>query len=157
MESALPSHIIFYRTPIAEPETPLQGTATRSRRAASSAAAELDAASEPVKPPRPQVSTIFGSVSTADIADSMKAVLAQARHGARVVIGPEDITILAEMDERAETHDIGIEGDRIKALGDFKVEARVKGGEAVARTVSVRAQEIIPKAQEQIAERTRDA
>lgn len=93
------------------------------------------------------MATFFGSVSTADIAESIRAVLAQARHGARVVIGPEDITILAEKDERLELQDIGIEKDRIKALGDFKVEARVKGGDAVTRTVSVRAQENIPEPQ----------
>ncbi len=145
MESTLPSHIMFYRTPIIEPESPPEETATRPRRAASSAAEELDAASEPLKPPKPQMATIFGSVSTADIAESIKAVLAQTRHGARVVIGPEDITILAEEDEQLGFQETGIEGDRIKALGDFQVEARVKGGDVIVRTVSVRAQENIPE------------
>jgi len=144
MEAALPSHIIFYRTPIPEPESPAQESLSRPRRAASSAAAELDAASEPLKPPKPQLTTIFGSVSTADIAESIKAVLAQTRQGARVVIGPEDITILADEDEQFGLKERGIEGDRLKALRDFQVEARVKGGDPVVRTVSVRAQESIP-------------
>ena len=68
--------------------------------------------------------------------ESMKAVLAQAEEGARVVIGAEDITILEE-----EGEEWGVEGDRLKALGDFKVEVRVKGGDPVERIVSVKAQE----------------
>lgn len=86
--------------------------------------------------------TIFGSVSTADIAESIKAVLAATREGARVVIGAEDIAIVQDKDDEFGHQDKGIEGDRIKALGDFQVEVRVKGGEAVVRRVSVKAQEI---------------
>lgn len=84
-------------------------------------------------------------MSTADIAVSIKAALDQTTQGARVVIGPEDITILAAKEEQNGLLEKGIEGDRLKALGDFEVEARVKGGEAVMRTVSVRAQENIPE------------
>lgn len=145
MEAVLPSHIIFYRTPIPEPETTPQEAPSRSRRAASSAAAELDAASESLKPSKSPIIAIFGSVSTADIAVSIKAALDQTTQGARVVIGPEDITILAAKEEQNGLLEKGIEGDRLKALGDFEVEARVKGGEAVMRTVSVRAQENIPE------------
>jgi ribosomal protein L9 len=144
MQSLLPSHVIFYRTPISTsvedmPEPP----PSRPRRAASSAAAELDAASEPLpKPPKPQSAKIFGSVSTADVADSFKAVLDQTEEGSRVVLGAEDIKFLGtEQMEAAESQETGIEGGRIKALGDFQVEARVKGGDTVIRTVSVRAQE----------------
>lgn len=145
MEASIPSHLIFYRTPIVnpEPETPAKEAPIRTRRAASSAAAELEAASEPLpKPLKPQLTTIFGSVSTADIAESIKAVLAQTREGARVVLGPEDITILETRLEDEGFEETGVEGNRLKALGDFQVEAQVKGGEAVVRTVSVRAQEV---------------
>lgn len=145
MEASIPSHLIFYRTPIVnpEPETPAQEAPIRLRRAASSAAAELEAASEPLpKPPKPQLTTVFGSVSTADIAEAMKAALAQTNEGVRVVLGPEDITVLEKALEADGPEETGIEGDRLKALGDFQVEARVKGGEAVVRTVSVRAQEV---------------
>ena len=134
MEAALPSHIIFYRSPItdAEPNTPESPT---PRRAASPAAAVLDAASEPLKS---SLATIYGSVSTADIVESMKALLSQTEEGARVVLAAEDVKILVP--EGVEAQDVGIEGDRVKALGEFQVEARVKGGEAVVRTVSVKAQ-----------------
>lgn len=144
MESLLPSHVVFYRTPIptSEEDTP-EPPPSRPRRAASSAAAELDAASEPLpKPPKPQLAKIFGSVATADVADSFKAVLDQTEEGSRVVLGAEDIRFLEpEHMEGAEPQETGIEGGRIKALGDFQVEARVKGGDTVIRTVSVRAQE----------------
>lgn len=146
MESTLPSHIMFYRTPIPTLETPPQETPIPSRKAASSAAAELDAASEPLPPSKPQLATIFGSVSTADIAESIKAVLATTRGGTRVVISAEDVTILAGGNEGLEHQEQGIEGDRIKALGEFQVEARVKGGDPVVRTVTVRAQEAIAEA-----------
>jgi len=118
----------------------------RNRRAATSAAAELDAASEPSsRPAKPQLATIFGSVSTADIAESIKAILAETEEGARVVIGAEDITILPDESEQSEYQENGIEGDRLKALGDFQVEVRVKGVDPVVRTVSVRAQESEPE------------
>lgn len=93
------------------------------------------------KPSQPQLITIFGSVSTADMAESIKAVLAEKSGGARVVIGAEDIAIVQDEDDELGHQDNGIEGDRLKALGDFQVAIRVKGGEAVVRTVSVKAQE----------------
>lgn len=144
MEASIPTNLIFYRAPIVnlEPEASAQ-EAVRPRRAASSAAAELEAASEPLpEPPKPRLTTIFGSVSTADIAEAMKAVLAKTSEGARVVLGPEDVTILERRSKEEVSTETGIEGDRLKALGDFLMEARVKGGEAVVRIVSVRAQKI---------------
>ena len=137
MEAALPSHIIFYRSPITDPEPEIPESPT-PRRAASLAAAVLDAASEPLKPSKPSLVTIYGSVSTADVVDSMKAILSQTEEGARVVLAAEDVKMLVPAN--VESQDIGVEGDRLKALGEFQVEARVKGGGAVVRTVSVRAQ-----------------
>ena len=81
-------------------------------------------------------------MSTADIAESIKAVLASTTEGARVVIGAEDITIIHNEVNDSADQDKGIEGDRLKVLGDFQVEVRVKGGEPVIRTVSVKAQEV---------------
>ena len=137
MEAALPSHITFYRSPISNLEPEISESLPPAR-ATSSAAAVLDAASVPLQPAKSLLDTIYGSVSTADIADSLKAVLSQTDEGARIVLAAEDIKILVSGD--VQSQDIGIEGDRLKALGDFQVEARVKGGEAITRTVSVRAQ-----------------
>ena len=94
------------------------------------------------KPVQPQVVHIFGSVSTADIAESVKAVLAGTSEGARVVIGAEDIAIIQHENDESGHQDKGIEGDRFKVLGDYQVEIRVKGGDPVIRTVSVKSQEI---------------
>ena len=87
------------------------------------------------------MTTIFGSVSTADVAESIKAVLVETRDGARVVIGAEDITIVQKEDVEKERQERGVEGDRLKALGEFQIEVRVKGGDPVMRTVSVREQD----------------
>ena len=136
---------MYYRTPIInapEPEAPIQERPSRLRRATSSAAAELEAASEPLpKPAQPQLTYIHGSVSTADVAQSIKAVLAGTTEGARIVIGAEDITIIQDEDDKIGHQIKGIEGDRLKALGDFQVEIRVKGGEPVIRSLIVKAEE----------------
>ena len=76
------------------------------------------------------------------MAESIKAVLAEITEGSRIVIGAEDITIAQDEDDESRHGDRGIEGDRLKALGDFQIEVRVKGGEAVVRTVCVKAQEV---------------
>ena len=88
------------------------------------------------------MAAIFGSVSTADIVESIKAVLAGTSEGARVVIGAEDITIIQNEHDEFGHQNNGVEGDRLKVLGDFQVEIRVKGGKPVVRTVSVKAQEV---------------
>lgn len=93
------------------------------------------------KPAQPQLTYIFGSVSTADMAESIRAVLAGTTEGARVVIGAEDITIIHGEGDELGHQERGIEGDRLKVLGEFQVEVRVKGGEPAVRTVSVKAQE----------------
>lgn len=75
---------------------------------------------------------IFGSVSTSDIASSIRAILAEDSEGSRLVLGPEDITFAVETEEK----------DRVKNLGTYEVHIRVKeGGEVVRRTVTVKAQE----------------
>ena len=85
---------------------------------------------------------IYGSVSTADIAASIKAALNLAatskenEEAARVVLNAEDISVVKE-----EGADIAGDVDRIKSLGDFAVNIRVKGGESVRKMIRVRAQE----------------
>jgi hypothetical protein len=75
---------------------------------------------------------IYGSVSTADIASTIRAVLAEDAEGSRIVLGPEDITFAMETEEK----------DRVKHLGTFEVDIRVKGApEAVRRKITVNAQE----------------
>ena len=86
-----------------------------------------------------KLQSIFGSVSTLDIATTIKDTLSKSENGRRLVIGAEDITIAADPNQG------GAEagGDRLKAIGDFNVEIRVKGGDVVKRMVSVRPPEPI--------------
>ena len=94
---------------------------------------KLDAGTPPaVRQPMP----IFGSVTTTDILTSVKALLsargaeAGGEDALRVVLGPEHIGILGSRE--------GGESDRIKVLGEFEVEVRAKGVNAVRRRVLVK-------------------
>jgi len=138
LAATLPKEMVFYRNPITnpEPETSADQTLPQERRLTGDAAAALAAPSAPTaKVQGLRLINIFGSVTTADMADAIKAILAEYEDGGRVVIGAEDISIVGAVPGS------GIEGDRLKALGDFMIDIRVKGGEAVGRIVSVRAQE----------------
>ena len=120
--------MVFYRSPIGSSE-PVK-TAPRNGKQV-----DRGAPMAPEPSSQPNLEAIYGSVSTADIATSIKAVLAETKDGPRVVLAAEDITI-----QRMQGIDIGVEADRIKALGNFDVDIRVKGGTAVRRIVSVQAQ-----------------
>ena len=141
----MPPSLVFYRTPISvpKPEVSIEDRLGRQKRDINSIGAELVEAASPLrKPAQPQLINIFGSVSTADIAESIKTVLSRSTEGARVVIGAEDIIISQIKGNELGVQNRGIEGDRLKVLGDFQVEVRVIGGEPVVRTVSVKAREV---------------
>ena len=133
ISTSVPPLLAFYRNPI--PETTQDDKPKNNpERQYSSAAADLAAASVPT--PEPQPVPIFGSVSNADIIESIKALLGETEEGARVVLGLEDVTIVREKEE-----DSNNEADRLKTLGEFQVDIQVKGGSAVRRAISIRAQE----------------
>lgn len=75
-------------------------------------------------------------MSVVDIAEKVRIALGATDEGARVVIEPEGIKIMDNEGRGAEA-----EGDRIKILGDFAVEIRVKNGVEVKRIVRISAQE----------------
>ncbi|KAI4270411.1 MAG: hypothetical protein L6R38_007128 [Xanthoria sp. 2 TBL-2021] len=133
IEAQVPSDIIFYRVPIATPEPePAPSEPVGNSINAIGGEAPLRKALEL----EPSVTRIFGSVSTADIVESIKAVLWASEEGARVVLAPEDINI-----NEKESEDLGIEADRLKALGEYTIEIRVKGVDPLPRRVVIRAQE----------------
>ncbi|GAB7356437.1 hypothetical protein MBLNU459_g7208t1 [Dothideomycetes sp. NU459] len=119
---------------------------TQQQRSVSSAAADLLAArSSAPKPSAPAASAtattataIYGSVSSGDVAVAMKAVLAENDEASKVVFGEDDVrfvNVVIDGQKVAET-------DRIKHLGEFEVEVRIRGGSApVKRTVRIIAQE----------------
>ncbi|KZF21143.1 hypothetical protein L228DRAFT_248915 [Xylona heveae TC161] len=130
LTTVVPERIEFYRTPIAVPREEKATPKSRSR-AVNSAAADLAAASEPA--PGQEVVGIHGSVSTADIASSIKALLGGNQETARVVLSAEDIHFVGRRRQQGEG-----ETDRVKELGDFEVEIRLKGAPGVVRrTVSI--------------------
>lgn len=135
MEALIPPELVFYRAPIVTPEPdPEPPKPLGNSINAIGGEAPVERAPEPEF--QPTMTKIFGSVTTADMVDSIKAVLAEDDEGARVVLGSEDIRIREAADGTRE-----IEEDRLKALGDYKIEIRMKGADPVRRTVSIRPQE----------------
>ncbi|KAL8709712.1 MAG: hypothetical protein Q9225_007410, partial [Loekoesia sp. 1 TL-2023] len=126
VEVLVPPEMVFYRVPIAAPEPePEPPEPLGNSINAIGGVVPVQRAPEP----KPLITRIFGSVTTADIVESIKAVLAEDEEGARVVLGPEDIRIVEEANEER-----GIEEDRLKVLGNYEVEIRVKGVGPLRRT-----------------------
>ena len=132
LSSLLPPNIEFYRTPIpvkVEPPAKRLSPSIATNSAISAAATAAAPEAKPAK--KPEKTSIYGSVSTSDIAANLKAILAENEEGARVILSPEDITFVEE------TEDI----DRVKHLGIFEVDIRPKGApDAIRRTIQVNAQ-----------------
>ncbi|KAL8965527.1 MAG: hypothetical protein Q9183_003804 [Haloplaca sp. 2 TL-2023] len=137
IEALVPAVVAFYRAPITatepEPDSEHQPPLGNSINAIGG-----DPLPKPAtKPkPKPMITKIFGSVSTTDMVDSIKAVLAEDNEGTRVVLGAEDLVIQETTNEAR-----GVEEDRLKALGDYKIEIRMKGVDPVRRVVSIMPQE----------------
>jgi hypothetical protein len=122
----IPSNLDFYRTPITIVQPPKMLSPSLQSKAAISAAAQ-----ESHEPAKSTKTSIYGSVSTPDIAASLKAILAEDEDGARVVLSPEEISFVEEAED----------GDRVKHLGVFEIDIRLKGApDAVRRTIRVSAQ-----------------
>ena len=120
MEKLIPQTIEFARAPIEAPETPAQERSPSLR--------PLSAASTPGAATVEGKKAIFGSVSTSDIAASIKELLAQDAEGSRIVLGPEDISFAIVTEE----------SDRVKHLGQFEIDIQIKGSpKALRRTINV--------------------
>ncbi len=133
VEAQVPSEIIFYRVPIAIPEPqPAAPEPVGNSINAIGGDAPIQKAPERI----PSITRIYGSVSVADIAESIKAILATSEESARVVLAPEDIKI-----DESESEDVGIDADRLKALGEYQIEIHVKGVDPIRRRVNIRAQD----------------
>ena len=95
-------------------------------------------ASDEAMPAEATPTAIFGSVSTTDIATSLRALLSLkaeeegVEDAARVTLAAEDIDIIP-----IEGLPAAVEGPRIKASGEYNIAIRIKGESAVRRTVRV--------------------
>lgn len=75
---------------------------------------------------------IYGSVSTSDIAVNLQAVLAETSDGASIVLSPENITFVEQVEDR----------NRVKHLGTYEIDIRLSGAvKAIRRTITINAQE----------------
>ena len=131
----VPPRMDFYRQPIAEekkpePESPVE---EKKRPQFGGAAGDLLAArmrqSEKAKEESSGPRAIYGSVSTNDVLVALRAAMANNDEAARVVLHEDDVKFvnLPEME--------GLEAERVKYIGDFIVEIRVRGAEQPVRRV----------------------
>jgi hypothetical protein len=80
---------------------------------------------------KPLQTGIYGSVSTTDIALQLKSSLAKHERGTLIGISPEEITFVDELEDAS----------RVKHLGDFQIDIKLKGAPtAIRRTVRVSAE-----------------
>lgn len=125
----IPKNIDFYRSAIV-PAAPVPKRSPSLP--ASSVLSEEATGIKPEPAPLDPNASIFGSVSTSDIASSIRAILAEDKEASRLVLGAEDITFAIETEEKG----------RVKNLGTYEVHIKIKGGdEAVRRTITVKPQE----------------
>ncbi|KAF2097573.1 hypothetical protein NA57DRAFT_58149 [Rhizodiscina lignyota] len=124
----IPARIDFYRQPIEAEPAPAEDRTP----AVSAAASILSAAAASEKSKTSASASIFGSVSTSDVATSIRAVLAENDEAGRIVLSDDDVQFVRQ------TVTISEEKDRVKHLGEFEVEIHIKGApEAVKRIVRV--------------------
>ncbi len=131
LSERLPPIMEFYRTPI----LPTHSASPASGMASSTVGQSTAEPSE--------TAAIYGSVSTADIANSVKALLAQDEEGSRVVVAPENVRFVyveGNANENQAEEDVG-ETDRVKRLGFFHVRIQIKeDSKSIQRLVRVSAQ-----------------
>lgn len=144
LEIFVPHRMDFYRQPIIE-EAPKKEESEaaqpkkeerRQQRTASSAAADLLAArtQKPQTKAQPKLTgAIYGSVSQHDVLVAVRASIATNDEAARVIVSEQDVVFT---DEKARAE------NKIKELGDWEVEIKVRGEESgVKRIVRVVPQE----------------
>ncbi|KAG9563406.1 hypothetical protein KCU77_g17924, partial [Aureobasidium melanogenum] len=113
------------------PETP--AAPVKKERGFSSAAADLLAAqAAPATTSSSSATPIFGTVSNADVVSRIIHLLSENQEASRIVLSAEDVKFVNLSSQTA------AEADKIRHLGEYKLEVRVKGGETpVERLVRV--------------------
>lgn len=121
LDEVVPPTLDFYRTPIAAVETRREPEAKRT-----SQEEALQAAPPPKMTPRQSPDNIYGSVSADDVDLAIKALLQNQGMGGLVTLPEEDIRFV---------HIAGTETEapRIKKLGEYEYEIRIRGHEDVIR------------------------
>ncbi|TAQ87093.1 hypothetical protein B7494_g4565 [Chlorociboria aeruginascens] len=127
----LPLNLNFYRTPI----TIIQAPAQKMSPSISAGASLSAAASQGKEIKRIQTTDIYGSVTTADIVANLKAILAEDEEGARVVLSPEDISFVEDMEEK----------DRVKRLGIFEIDIMTSHSITDCQSVNMGATDVLSR------------
>lgn len=123
----MPPELNFYRAVISSPQA---SNAPESERNEAKAA---EASGNTVE--GKSVTNIYGSVSSADVASAIRAVLQQKDLAGRIVLEDSDIRFI-----RADTGEDAV--DRVKQIGEYLAEIKVKGHEeTIRRKVLVIAEE----------------
>lgn len=133
VELFVPRRIDFYRQPIME-EKEDEPVDSRSRAQFGGVTGDLIAARMPR--PKPKFQAIYGSVATHDVLVALRAAMGNNDEAARVVLHEDDLQFVDLPNVG------GAEASRVKHVGDFSIEIRVRGLDvAVRRTVRVIPQE----------------
>ncbi|KAE9376718.1 hypothetical protein N431DRAFT_462533 [Stipitochalara longipes BDJ] len=128
LENLIPPNLDFYRVPVTVADIPQKriSPSIRFNSVISAAASEIK------EPQKPEVTNIYGSVTTMDIAANLKAILAEDEDGVRVVLSPEDVSFVEETSRK----------NGVKHLGIFEIDIKLDGApEAIRRTIRVNAQD----------------
>ncbi|THW51962.1 hypothetical protein D6D21_01226 [Aureobasidium pullulans] len=116
------------------PTTPETPAPVKRERPFSSAAADLLAAqtAAPSKASSSSATSIYGAIYPADVVSRITHILSENQEASRIVLGTDDVKFVNLLSQEA------ADADKIRHLGDFKIEVRVKGGEVpVERLVRV--------------------
>ncbi|RDW94493.1 hypothetical protein BP5796_00256 [Coleophoma crateriformis] len=130
LSNLLPPFIEFFRPLIAVPEA----APKRISPSIPTTSVVSSAASQGKPTVAPKLTTngsIYGSVSTADIAANMKAILGEHPEGARIVLSSEEISFVKKVEDN----------DRVKKVGVYEIEIKLKGStDVVRRSIKVSAE-----------------
>lgn len=129
LDRFVPPVVEFYRTPIANVET----VKTADKESATASSLETESVSH--QKGQTQAGTnIYGSVGITDVATAIKAALSIHDPNGRILLADEDIKFI-----RAETGEDA--ADRVKQLGDYTIEIKLKGHDvSIQRIVRVLAE-----------------
>lgn len=132
----VPARLDFYRqlieatpAPAPAPEPTRQHQKARQSSASSAAADLLAARSQAAKAPAAPVAAqtaIYGSVSITDIVNAVKAIIAENDEASKIIFAEEDVRFVNLSVE-------GAEADKLKNIGEFEVEIKIKGADAAVK------------------------
>lgn len=115
LDRFIPPTVDFYRTPIVNPEPAKPADASEVAPGES----QREAQSDPHNATQAGTN-IYGSVAISDVATAIKAALSIHDPNGRILLADEDIKFI-----RAETGEDAT--DRVKQLGEYDVEIKLKG------------------------------